>query len=88
MNTGFQSMHIEIGLLKKNLDEMGSRVEDLSTAINILTNMQGVLVEKVVDYKVRDNSARIIASQDAQDIQRRSLRRSRGSKGLKDGVRL
>jgi len=62
MNDGFQSMHTEIELLEKNLAKMGSQVDNLSTAINILTNMQGVLVEKVVDYKVKDNRARIIAS--------------------------
>jgi hypothetical protein len=67
----------EIGLLRQNMDKMGSRVDNLSTSINILTNMQGVLVDKVVDFKVKENSAKVLASH-----ANTPYRSSRGVKGI------
>lgn len=50
---GFKSLQLEVSTMRRELGEVGSRVDNLSTAVNILTNMQGILVEKVVDFKLK-----------------------------------
>lgn len=79
IDNGFESVHTGIGILSKNLDEMGSRVDNLATAINLLTNVQGLLVDKVVDYRVKDYSGRNIAQKYGQDghIRKQYSRRSK-----------
>lgn len=62
LNKGFKSLRHEVGLLKHDMQEIGSQVVNLCTSVNILTNMQGVLVEKVVDYKIKENSTKVLAS--------------------------
>ena len=78
LNNGFKSLSIEIGLLKQNLDKMGSRVDNLSTSINILTNMQSLLVEKIVDNKIKDNYTKVLGCRANSP-----LRCAKGSKGTR-----
>jgi len=62
LNKNFKLLRSKVSQLRQDLQEMTSQVDNLYTSVTILTNMQGVLIKKIVECKVKQNSPNILAS--------------------------